>query len=317
MLTEQQLEKRKSGIGASEAAAVLGLNKYRTPLQVWLEKTGRATEDPAKFGPGTPAYWGNLIESAIADTYAAKHNVKLRKCGTLVHPDHSFIMATPDREIVGERKLLECKASSPWRDDFGEAGTDEVPQEYVIQCHQQMAVRGWTEHGCDLALFQTITNYREYHIEFDGELWEMCVKRLTAFWDLVNSDEQPEMTTLADLDLLHPIDMGGSLLADSELIELHVDVLQAKAVHKDITSQKKLLEDKLKLMIAGNSQLVNEDNKVLATYKAAKETFKVDYKAALDELVEANGLQAECEELIEKHTATKPGSRRLLVKENL
>lgn len=312
MLNDEQLALRRTGIGASEAAACLGLNKYRSPLDVWLDKTGRSEPDVDKFGPGTPAYWGNLIEQAIADTYAAKHNVKLRKSTTLVHKEHPFILATPDREVVGRQMLLECKASSPWRRDWGDEGTDDVPIEYIVQCHQQMAVRGWTDNGCDLALFQSITSYREYHIDFDQDFWNKCLERLIRFWKLVEDDMQPDVKTLADHNVRYPVDMGGTLLADFDLVVLHRSVAEAKKEFAEVKQTKDELEEELKIAMAGNSSLVDEQNTVLATYRSGKETDKLDRKSALDEL-KALGI-VEVDEVIERHTERKPSPRRLVVK---
>jgi len=178
MLSDAEMELRRTGIGASEAAAAIGLSPYKTPIDLWLEKT--STEPPNRdwYKPGKPAYFGTLIEDVIADTYAAIHDVKLRRTHTLAHPTYDFILATPDREIVGQKKLLECKASSPWRSDWGEEYTDEIPTEYVVQCHQQMAVRGWVDNGCDIAVFKSITDYREYHVPFDYEFWDIIVSKL-------------------------------------------------------------------------------------------------------------------------------------------
>lgn len=38
---EQWLEYRKTGIGGSDASVVCGINKYRSPVELWLEKTGQ------------------------------------------------------------------------------------------------------------------------------------------------------------------------------------------------------------------------------------------------------------------------------------
>ncbi len=38
---DQWLNVRKNGIGSSDAAAAVGLNPYKSQLELWLEKTGR------------------------------------------------------------------------------------------------------------------------------------------------------------------------------------------------------------------------------------------------------------------------------------
>lgn len=61
---EDWLAVRKGGIGSSDAAAAVGLNPYKSQLELWLEKTGRDASLP-KIDPQdeeSPAYWGNVLE---------------------------------------------------------------------------------------------------------------------------------------------------------------------------------------------------------------------------------------------------------------
>ena len=64
MNREQWLQVRKQGIGASDAAAAVGLNPYQSPLALWMVKTGRDGLLPAPDPDDihTPLYWGNLLE---------------------------------------------------------------------------------------------------------------------------------------------------------------------------------------------------------------------------------------------------------------
>ncbi|MGY0523162.1 lambda-exonuclease family protein, partial [Pseudomonas aeruginosa] len=65
---EDWLQIRKQGIGSSDAAAAVGLNPYKSQLELWLEKTGRDTTLP-KADPQdeeSPMYWGNVLEPIVA-----------------------------------------------------------------------------------------------------------------------------------------------------------------------------------------------------------------------------------------------------------
>ncbi|WP_410960483.1 YqaJ viral recombinase family protein, partial [Salmonella sp. SAL4361] len=39
---DQFLAGRKKGIGGSDVAAILGFSPYKSPYQLWLDKTGRS-----------------------------------------------------------------------------------------------------------------------------------------------------------------------------------------------------------------------------------------------------------------------------------
>lgn len=62
---DEWLEVRKHGIGSSDAAAALGLNPYKSQLELWMEKTGRDTDLPKPDPTDTtaPVYWGTLLEN--------------------------------------------------------------------------------------------------------------------------------------------------------------------------------------------------------------------------------------------------------------
>lgn len=315
MLSDAEMELRRTGIGASEAAAAIGLSPYKTPIDLWLEKT--STEPPNRdwYKPGKPAYFGTLIEDVIADTYAAIHDVKLRRTHTLAHPTYDFILATPDREIVGQKKLLECKASSPWRSDWGEEYTDEIPTEYVVQCHQQMAVRGWVDNGCDIAVFKSITDYREYHVPFDYEFWDIIVSKLRQFWDCVQNNERPEIMTVADINSMYPFESGEQLLAHKGDIDDMRELVELRETYKSLENQKKKLENELRIKLAEHGELIGEDGTVYATFKAPKEREKVDHKAIVTAIRDLD--LPEINEIIETNTTMQQSARRLLVKKNV
>ncbi|MGE8099101.1 lambda-exonuclease family protein [Pseudomonas fluorescens] len=61
---EDWLAVRKQGIGSSDAGVAVGLNPYKSQLELWMEKTGRDTTLP-KADPHdeeSPMYWGNVLE---------------------------------------------------------------------------------------------------------------------------------------------------------------------------------------------------------------------------------------------------------------
>ncbi|MAL34750.1 MAG: alkaline phosphatase, partial [Pseudomonas sp.] len=78
---EEWLEVRKRGIGSSDAAAAVGLNPYKSQLELWLEKTGRDTGLP-KTDPDddeSPMYWGNVLEPIVAWHYGKRTGNKVRR----------------------------------------------------------------------------------------------------------------------------------------------------------------------------------------------------------------------------------------------
>lgn len=138
MLTVEQLELRKSGIGGSEIAAVLGESRFATPFDVWLAKTQgwvvAETEDMRR---------GSFLEDGIARWYASRYGIEgqLTEPGTLAHATRPVALCTPDRIVGGlARRLVSIKAPRRGGGLWGEPGTDNVPPEYLLQLQWEHAI---------------------------------------------------------------------------------------------------------------------------------------------------------------------------------
>src|SRR6266568_3045016 len=132
MLTKGQLEERRHGIGASEIAAVAGLNPYVTPTAVWATKVLPVPEieEPEAPKPGRdPARWGTRIQKLVTREWFDMHQfhamLEEEQIGTLWHPEVEIACATPDALAVdqGGAWLRGCEAKAPglragdsWRD---------------------------------------------------------------------------------------------------------------------------------------------------------------------------------------------------------
>src|SRR5450830_1466122 len=126
---EQWLEVRRGGIGSSDAAAAVGLNPYQSQLELWMIKTGRGHLLPAVDESETsPLYWGTLLEPIVAAHYTKRTGNRVRKVNAVLqHPDHPWMLANIDREVVGcpDVQILECKTAGYhgerlWRDGVPE-----------------------------------------------------------------------------------------------------------------------------------------------------------------------------------------------------
>jgi len=193
-LTAEQQRIRAEGIGASEVGAVLGLDRYRTPFDIWYAKTHPS--DQPQIQSAAMAR-GHRLEPVVADMYAELHaGVMLTMGDTIQHPDAAWALATPDRYVLTPNQangLLEIKTKR-WRtaQEWGESGTQDVPLIVVAQCQWQMFVvnRPW----CDVAMLVDGEEYREYHLERDDESIAAMVDEVAKFWTFhVRNGIAPEM----------------------------------------------------------------------------------------------------------------------------
>lgn len=135
---EKWLEARALGIGGSDAAVIMGMNPYKSPYQLWLEKTGQA--EAPDLSHVQAVYWGSKNEANIADWFQETTGKKVRKLGTLRSRFHPFMLANVDRAVMGEEAGLEIKTAGVsqaknWKGD-------EIPDAYYCQCLHYLAVTG-------------------------------------------------------------------------------------------------------------------------------------------------------------------------------
>lgn len=177
-LTAKQLEERKHYLGSSDAAAVLGLSRYHTALEVWAVKTGNIEEEDVSSK--LPVKLGHKMEPIVADLFEEATGKKLRKVNeTIYHPQFPFLAANIDRRIVGEDSAVECKAVSAWR--AREFEDDEYPAEMLAQVCHQMAVTD--KSSVWLAVLVGNQDFRYKEVMRDEKVIDEMVRREVHFWE--------------------------------------------------------------------------------------------------------------------------------------
>ena len=299
--TQPDLEVRSKGIGGSDAGAVLGVNPYRSAVDVYLEKIGAAQP----FEGNQATYWGQRLEDIVADEYARRAQVKVRRRNqTLFHADIDFMLAHIDRSVDGQRKVLECKTANQYMTDkWGPAGTDQVPDEYLIQVTHYMIVTGY--QLADLAVLIGGQDFRIYHFERDDELARLVLEKEHAFWHQhVRQHEPPPPQSARDVETLYAIDNGEAVLASETHERAVKELRQLRDERKRLESLESDIKAELKTALGPNSILVDAAGEPLITWKKAKDAKRFDAKRFADAHPD---LHAE-------YITTTPGSRRFLLK---
>lgn len=304
MLTPEEIEIRKTGIGASEIGAVAGLSPWAGPLDVYLRKLGLVDDEPSEA-----AEWGHALEPAIAARYARDTGATLASCTTMAHPSEPWILATPDRlAFQGDDEwLLEVKtASLRVAHRWGEPGTDEVPEEYLAQVTWQMLVTG--HRRADVALLLGGQDYRVYSVAYDAELAAALVERGRQFWfGHVEAQVPPaagsEKAVREWLRLRYPRDEREIRAATEEEIAALEDLRLARAAFDAAEAAKEAAELRVKNAI-GDCAGLDAGSLGRVTWKKNKDGSKTDWQAV------AKALGAS-PEIIAQHTKQTTGARVL------
>lgn len=132
------LKLRNSGIGGSDAAVAVGLSRWKSQFQLWLEKTGQV--EPEDLSDNEYIYWGTVLEQVVADRFCEVTGKKVRRQGMMQNIKDPWMLANVDRMVVGENAGLECKtangfAAKEWEDD-------KIPDAYYCQCQHYMMATG-------------------------------------------------------------------------------------------------------------------------------------------------------------------------------
>ncbi|HEY0840284.1 MAG TPA: YqaJ viral recombinase family protein [Vulgatibacter sp.] len=179
MLTPEEIEERRHFVGASDAAAIVGVNPYSSAWDVYAEKTGVPIDRSAmeeRF------WWGSELEAVVARRFELVTAKPVMCAPPVIHPAHPWLRASPDRLLVGEPAGLEIKTVSTWEERlWGAEGTDEVPPHVRIQCEVGMACTGldlW--HVAMLGGSFTMKTYIVRRPAGDYE--RMLIKALGKFW---------------------------------------------------------------------------------------------------------------------------------------
>jgi putative phage-type endonuclease len=231
------LEKRFTGIGASEAAAAVGLSPYEdaTPYALWQVKTRRVP--PKDLSDKLPVTVGKLMEEAVATLYSERTGRRVQRVNAILRSkSHAYMQATLDRRVIGEPRNVECKTAG-WfvfknAQDWGPDGSDIVPFQYFVQAQHQMAVSG--DQVTDLPVLADNREFRIYEIPRDEKIIEMLRKHEGEFWQRVIDDTPPPLRNLPDVLLAHPTAIASPIIATQEIAQLVGDMQHTQSQMKSL-----------------------------------------------------------------------------------
>ena len=300
----QWLEVRRGGIGSSDAATAVGLNPYKSQLELWLEKTGRQPANDEQPGMDDPRYWGTLLEPYVAVAYQQKTSRKVRKLNAVLqHPTLPFMLANIDREVVGDPdvQILECKTAG----EFGSRlWKDGMPEYVQLQVQHQLAVTG--KHAADVAVLLCGQDLQIHRIVRDEDIIARLVVLEARFWECVETNTPPaadgsESAARALRHLYPGNDTSLDFTGDVALCQVF-DELAGLRSELDAGQQRaEALKQVIQQAMGDGSKAIFANG--LVTYRRAKDGMSLDSKR----------LTAERPELAAQYSVVRPGARRFVL----
>ncbi|WP_457887215.1 YqaJ viral recombinase family nuclease [Pseudomonas aeruginosa] len=304
---EAWLAIRKDGIGSSDAAAAVGLNPYKSQLELWLEKTGRDFSLPKSdpLDEESPTYWGNILEPIVATHYTRRSGHRVRRINAVLqHPDPklNWMLANIDREVIGASnvQILECKTAGI---NGARLWKEGVPVYVQLQVMHQLAVTG--KQAADVAVLLGGQQLEIHRIERDDELIARLIELERDFWSYVQRDTPPPAdgsdSAEQALRCLYPEDQGHTLdFTQDPLLSAAFDELQAVRASLELQGKREAeLKQQLRQAMGDASRALFANGSV--SWRKAKDSVVLDVPRLLKPY------------LLVRYPTTKVGSRRFLV----
>jgi putative phage-type endonuclease len=292
------LAERRTGIGGSDAAAALGLSPWRTPLALYLEKLGEAQP----FVDNEAMLWGRVLEPAIRDEYQRRTGrVVARSPRAIVNPQHAFMRANLDGMTCEPvPRVVEIKTARMDK-GWGEAGSDEVPQQYFLQCVHYMICTG--AQLADLAVLIGGQDFRIYTIRNNPTLTELVVEGEREFWTHVQDRAPPPATTLPEINMRWRDSRPAQVEFSAEVAEALNRLATLRAEISDREAECEAYEATVKAALE-DRDTGTIDGVVACTWKRARGS----------QVFDAKRFESENPDVYAKYLTTRQGSRRFLLK---
>lgn len=274
------LKARQSGIGGSDVGAILGLNPFKTPLQVYEEKTA---QEPIETPMNPAMEFGLRLEPVIAEKYTDETGLKVKNRRKMLRDkEYPFMLANIDRYIenpFGDTGLLEIKTASGWAARMWE---DRIPEYYYTQVQHYLRVTGY--QWADVAILIDGRDFRIEHVKRSEDFVGAMIEQEDRFWNYhVLKRIPPEPVNAEDVQRMFP-DSDPSLR-----VQATPAALEVVRTLRDLKDEKKRIEaaicdqeDRIKLLL-GEAEVLEHDGAPVATWKTIvsarfdSKAFKADH----------------------------------------
>lgn len=285
---EQWLEYRKTGIGGSDASVVCGINKYRSPVELWLEKTGQLPYQEA----GEAAYWGTQLEPVVRSEFTKRTGIEVKLVKQLLQSEeHPFMQANLDG--ICEHPdygtcIFEAKTTSAYKLNEWE---NSIPAEYMLQIQHYMSVTGYK--GTFIAVLIGGNTFKWKYIERDDEIIEMLIHLEADFWEHIVNNTPPPLDGSEASEKFLSDRYPESIPQSRIILPPEADVLikeydKETAILNKAAERRQRAENLLKEMLGDNENGISE-NRIIS------------WKSIFQERLDSKSLRAEHPDLYKKY----------------
>lgn len=263
MITKEQEELRRLGIGGSDAAGVAGLSKWHTPLDIYNKKMGLKPEQKETEAMKI----GAALESVILDKYEElTGNIVERDLPTVFMPKHDFILANVDGFVRDKNIVVEAKTARN-KDGWGAPGSCDIPIDYLCQVAHYCAVFNAPEAHI-IVLFKFNETYEIYKYKRNENLEQALLKKEQQFWEnYILKNTPPPVTTIKHARMAFNSAQQAKAYADDEAKQKFSELLKVIEQKKKLQEIEEQIKLDLMLKMGVSNELVDEAGQKLVSWK--------------------------------------------------
>jgi predicted phage-related endonuclease len=298
-ITPAQLESRRRGLGGSDALCYgTGADPRKSRFQLWQEKTAEPLPEQPQNAPtqgltgsrigesvtfhqnANRMDWGTRLEPVLVDWLAGElgrpidtpneHN-PMEFWREDDHFERPFMVGHLDGLTASPMEIVEAKAVDKFQaQEYGDAGTDQVPVRHVLQCHHYMLCT-----GIKLAHLVALiggNDARHYVIPFDAEIGDMLLERARIFWQYVVDKRPPPPSTLDDVTARWPASVERAIKADSQAMTQLLELTHQRQLEADAKAAGDKAEVLVKKYMGDAALLTDTAGRGLATWRSEKQS---------------------------------------------
>lgn len=257
---------RQKYLGSSDAAAIIGVSPWRTPLDVYLDKVEGQQEVSAEKAAIFKR--GHRLEPYILDMLRDEHGFKYTARGArYLDKELPFLAAEIDAEAETGENIEAKSANFYGRGAWGEQHTDAVPIYYNAQAQHGMMVTG--KARTVFPVLVGIDDFRVYQVDRDEQVIQFLRGKEIEMWDRIQRRDPPAPSTVSDIERLFPWDAGSVIQASDEIRDAYLTLKDLKKRIKMMESDAEEMAGIIKLFM-GEHQILQFGAEKLLTWKSQK-----------------------------------------------
>lgn len=288
----QWLLARRAGLGGSDVAALMGLDKYTSPFEAWSEKVSAV--DPVDE-PTEAMWWGTHTEALTVERFETLTGLQTRRAGTYAHREYAHHMVNPDR-FTSDGGVLEVKDHESLSDAGKLVLKGEITARAYVQLMWACHVTG-RSHGWFAAKVGKTTKVVGPFPRDEGYIAELT-EAADRFWEMVQSQTPPPLivaeATADEIAARYPVVEPDTAVdvTDQPIPDMYLDDLKRLAEIRDgaedLAGERAEIEKRLKALIGDREYLTVEGRPVYRWQQVAGRS-AFDKATAVARLAELTG----------------------------